>query len=38
VEAKSAGGQGSRRAVAPSDDDDDIFVCVNACMCVSIYI
>jgi hypothetical protein len=23
VEAKSTGGQGSRRAVAPSDDDDD---------------
>jgi hypothetical protein len=24
VEANSTGGQGSRRAVAPSDDDDDI--------------
>jgi hypothetical protein len=23
VEANSTGGQGSRRAVAPSDDDDD---------------
>jgi hypothetical protein len=23
VEAKSTGGQGSRRTVAPSDDDDD---------------
>jgi hypothetical protein len=23
VEANSMGGQGSRRAVAPSDDDDD---------------
>jgi hypothetical protein len=23
VEAKSTGGQGSRRAVVPSDDDDD---------------
>jgi hypothetical protein len=25
VEANSTGGQGSRRAVAPSDDDDDRF-------------
>jgi hypothetical protein len=24
VEAKSKGGQGSRRAVAPSDDDDEL--------------
>jgi hypothetical protein len=24
VEANSTGGQGSRRAVAPSDDDDDL--------------
>jgi hypothetical protein len=24
VEANSTGGQGSRRAVAPSDDDDDV--------------
>jgi hypothetical protein len=24
VEANSTGGQGSRRAVAPSDDDDDM--------------
>jgi hypothetical protein len=30
VEANSTGGQGSRRAVAPSDDDDDISHC-NAC-------
>jgi hypothetical protein len=26
VEANSTGGQGSRRAVAPSDDDDDILI------------
>jgi hypothetical protein len=25
VEANSTGGQGSRRAVAPSDDDDELF-------------
>jgi hypothetical protein len=25
VEANNTGGQGSRRAVAPSDDDDDNF-------------
>jgi hypothetical protein len=25
VEANSTGGQGLRRAVAPSDDDDDLF-------------
>jgi hypothetical protein len=25
VEANSTGGQGSRRAVAPSDDDDDSY-------------
>jgi hypothetical protein len=28
VEANSTGGQGSRRAVAPSDDDDDDVVSV----------
>jgi hypothetical protein len=27
VEASSTGGQGSRRAVAPSDDDGDDCVC-----------
>jgi hypothetical protein len=26
VEANSTGGQGSRRAVAPSDDDDDVSI------------
>jgi hypothetical protein len=31
VEANSTGGQGSRRAVAPSDDDDDDDECVE-CM------
>jgi hypothetical protein len=29
VEANSTGGQGSRRAVAPSDDDDDANTCFN---------
>jgi hypothetical protein len=29
VEAKITGGQGSRRAVAPSDDDDDDYSVVN---------
>jgi hypothetical protein len=27
VEANSTGGQGSRRAVAPSDDDDELYLC-----------
>ena len=27
VETNSTGGQGSRRAVAPSDDDDDESLC-----------
>jgi hypothetical protein len=31
VEANSTGGQGSRRAVAPSDDDDDNFI--STCKC-----
>jgi hypothetical protein len=29
VEANSTGGQGSIRAVAPSDDDDDIIISLN---------
>ena len=29
MEANSTGGQGSRRAVAPSDDDDYEFVSVS---------
>jgi hypothetical protein len=31
VEANSTGGQGSRKAVVPSDDDDDdddIYICI----------
>jgi hypothetical protein len=31
VETNSTGGQGSRRAVAPSDDDDDLFLSSYAC-------
>jgi hypothetical protein len=33
VEANSTGGQGSRRAVAPSDDDDDDWI---SCICHSV--
>jgi hypothetical protein len=37
VEANSTEGQGSRRAVAPSDDDDDdndnYIFCVCVCVC-----
>jgi hypothetical protein len=29
VEANSTGGQGSRRAVAPSDDDEESRLCNN---------
>jgi hypothetical protein len=29
VETNSTGGQGSRRAVAPSDDDDDLHVTIT---------
>jgi hypothetical protein len=29
AETKSTGGQGSRRAVAPSDDDDDVYTTVG---------
>jgi hypothetical protein len=45
VEANSTGGQGSRRAVAPSDDDDDDddegvcrFVDVTACLAIFTYL
>jgi hypothetical protein len=29
VEANSTGGQGSRRAVASSDDNDELYICTE---------
>jgi hypothetical protein len=34
VEANSTGGQGSRRAVAPSDDDDDEIHLIPTVACI----